>query len=803
MRHLVRSRIGRLVGGAALAAVLGVAPAAHAESRTLNYLTTGNGLGFQIFDATRNKITYFLEHPYVFLKPDGDLKSNGVVRRNLAYDVYFGVKAAAGASGWLNGSGAQTPAYVEESNIVVAPANVAGVTAESYFFAPFDYPANAMVGLLHAPSASDGYALLNFHMGSGTDSPGANGENLRAIGDFAVAELGPGGGAMVYVGLSDGAKFDCASGAGAAAKLGQELSGKRDCAGDDTVVVAQGKLAPDGWLAVGVQFVENAADADAAAAAFKAWAAGKTSQAILDGQKTEWTAWRKPVPSGVSLSDDEKFIWRQGEAVLRMGQVREPWGVNGRTNTGMILASLPPGDWDIGWVRDAQYAIVALARTGHHAEAKAALDFLLNTPKVGKANASFYDQIKGDVAQTDYRISLVRYFGDGQEHADWNPDGWNVELDGWGMVMWSARQYVDATCDTAWLTSPTKLGKSVYDTLIDGVAKPLEANVNELGIVNAESSIWEVHQGLKQEYAYTTMAAVRGFCDMAALAKKAGKDDDAKHYRDLQAKMRTAFFKLFVNENSELCGYRAGLAPEKCHDGAVAEAFNWDILSDFKGTVALKTLDGLGQLRGASGGFFRRSDGNQNNSYDTNEWIMVDLRISDAMRRSGVPERVAAADALLKTIVDRARLNFNLLPELYNNEASKPPIGAYAGSIPMVGYGPGAYMLTLLDRAGMIEPNDCGDGAGVSVTCSADGGPPTVTVNDAGPSGGGGTGEGENGAGAGPGASGAPDTTQVPRVGACLCRLSPQRDLPAGAFLLGIGPAAILVRRIARRVRGR
>src|SRR5207237_8094257 len=43
-----------------------------------------------------------------------------------------------------------------------------------------------------------------------------------------------------------------------------------------------------------------------------------------------------------------------------------------------ILASLPPGAWHTGWVRDAQYAIAALSRSGHGDRAKAALDFLLN-----------------------------------------------------------------------------------------------------------------------------------------------------------------------------------------------------------------------------------------------------------------------------------------------------------------------------------------------------------------------------------------------------------------------------------------
>ena len=63
------------------------------------------------------------------------------------------------------------------------------------------------------------------------------------------------------------------------------------------------------------------------------------------------------------LTPDEIKIWRQSEAVLRMGQIREPTQTN-RRNFGMFLAALPEGEWHIGWVRDGVYAIVAQAMNG-------------------------------------------------------------------------------------------------------------------------------------------------------------------------------------------------------------------------------------------------------------------------------------------------------------------------------------------------------------------------------------------------------------------------------------------------------
>ena len=84
---------------------------------------------------------------------------------------------------------------------------------------------------------------------------------------------------------------------------------------------------------------------------------------------------------------------------------------------------------------------------------------------------------------------------------------------------------------------------------------------------------------------------------------------------------------------------------------------------------------------------------------------MIDLRASDAFRRAG---DTAKADQLLNWVTAQASVNYDLLPELYNTRTSSGAIGAYSGSIPMVGYGAGAYQLTLLDKAGLIEPSDCG-----------------------------------------------------------------------------------------------
>ena len=528
------------------------------------------------------------------------------------------------------------------------------------------------------------------------------------------------------------------------------------------VVNTEKKLGGDGWWAVAMQFVENAGDADAAAKSLRAWAGVRPPEQILDDAKKEFEAWRKPPPPSVKLSADEAKVWRQGETTLRMGQVREPNRMSPlRVNNGMMLASLPPGEWHTGWVRDGTYAITALARSGHVAEAKAALDFVLNARPVGK-----FTQY---VSKADYQVSVVRYFGTGEEEADYSGQpSPNVETDGWGLVLWAARQYVDASGDVGWLSSPTYANLNVYDMLAQRVAGALEKNMEANGIMKADSSIWEVHDANKRNYAYTTLTAARGFCDMATLAQRAGKDADKTKYQQLAAKVVAGFNQVFRDPQGAIPGSLEGLQIGKYTDAAIVEAFNWSIVTDYTGKTATATLDRLNNLLVSSGGY-KRNDDNMS-SYDNNEWILIDLRMASALRRAG---RTNQADALINLVVGNAIPNYNLLPELYNAVQQDGQIGKYTGSIPMVGYGGGAVIMTFLDRGNVFEPFDCGS----SVITDAG-----VVQMDSGVLPGG---NGSDAGGVGPAA---------PYVAACLCSVGHRSALHP----LAVAFAILFVLRLAR-----
>lgn len=154
---------------------------------SVGQLVTGNGFGFQVFDVQHYAVRQFLERPYRYLRPsptnpDGD----GVVRRNLVFDTFFGVQAG-GESAWLAARVPRVVEYVDQTNIIRSEVRLGGVVADSYFFAPFGFPGNALVMVLcvrnddASPLRVRGFSLHNFHLGTATipDAPDADRERVQ------------------------------------------------------------------------------------------------------------------------------------------------------------------------------------------------------------------------------------------------------------------------------------------------------------------------------------------------------------------------------------------------------------------------------------------------------------------------------------------------------------------------------------------------------------------------------------------------------------------------------------------------
>ncbi len=251
--------------------------------------------------------------------------------------------------------------------------------------------------------------------------------------------------------------------------------------------------------------------------AVKQWLGTKTPEQVLDAEKAAWASWHTPLPSGLSALEDP--LYRQQMAILRMGQVREPG-----KGDGQILASLPPGNWNISWVRDMAYAVAALAKSGHASEAKRAIEFQLN------ADSGKYESYVGK----PYQISITRYFGDGVEETDSNENGPNIEFDGFGLFLWELGEYVQASKDETSL-------KAWWPVVSEKVGDVLLALQEQNGLIAKDSSIWEVHwNGQEKHFAYTTLTAATGLCWAASLAEKVGDGARATEYRAAGKKAQAA-----------------------------------------------------------------------------------------------------------------------------------------------------------------------------------------------------------------------------------------------------------------------
>jgi GH15 family glucan-1,4-alpha-glucosidase len=379
--------------------------------------------------------------------------------------------------------------------------------------------------------------------------------------------------------------------------------------------------------------------------------------------------------------------------MLRMGQVREPGAPYGQ-----MLASLATGRWNISWVRDMSYAVVALARTGHLAEAKAAIDFQM------KATVGDYQTYVG----RPYALSVVRYYGNGREESDSNQDGPNVEYDGFGLFLWELDEYVKASNDTTALRGWwPKVSGQVADTLI-GLQEPS-------GQIAADSSIWEVHwNGKQRHFTYTTATAANGLCGAGRLATALSEATSGK-YTAAGVKARDALLGMRAPDGS-LVQSPEGLAARGAFlDASVVEAMNFGLI-DPTGPTARATRNVLTTaLVPPSRRGFMRSD--VPDWYDQQEWVFVDFR---AHRTFSLAGDTTTADPLFAWNVAQGAENFGILSELHERNTAD-----YAGEAPMVGFGAGSYLLALGDRGKPVVPS-CGafaaEAVGVDAGIPSDGG---------------------------------------------------------------------------------
>jgi GH15 family glucan-1,4-alpha-glucosidase len=644
--------------------------------------------------------------------------------QDLLWDLYFGLRVD-GTGIWLDGTPEESVGYRPGTGIVHTVARWGDVVVEADWFAPFQ-PGGEHDVVVVATVRNEGtvghpvelFSLENAQPGG---EGFVDGETVQLVGDAVLETRGASAMLHTPLGVPTGT---------AAAPAGHvyqcdpwnrmPLGLDFDCApavwsGDDVAVGFQwdlGTLAPGASATRGV-VLSWEADGSALAKRLASFVSARSAEEILAAERADWDIWHAKESLPPSLSAEEAALYRQSTAILRMGQVREEG-----PGQGLLLASLPPGNWNISWPRDASYAIAALAMSGHGDEAQRALQAIVD----GEAGT-----YAGLLGIDDYMVSVARYFGDGTEEsdgatcADGSDAGPNVELDGLGLFLWALGTWAEASPGDPWL-------EQALPEILTGVADPLVELIDEdWALLVADSSIWERHWNdcFPNGRKHFTYSSIQGEVGLRVASDLSG---DAR-YADAAAVLAGGLQRSAVDGGPVIsfedgqggaCAALASSPEETCHgcgpwDASVVELVNHAVVPS-DGALARNTVTALVSALGVPGrpGFLRGDDGTGTTNawpwYDDQEWVVIDLRMAEAMARIGRATGDTAwtenADRTFAWVTAVASANYGLVPELLSDgeytaeddadhvALGVDPGGDAQGATPMVGFGAGAWILT-------------------------------------------------------------------------------------------------------------
>ena len=603
-----------------------------------SHLVSGNGFGFAVVAPENGAATKFYPHPHSYTRPDpANPLSEGIETTNFIKMLGWGGKGQPG-----------TAEYVDDTQVI----RMRRADEIGYFFMPFGLDRPALVISLDQGAHNAAWRVeWNRPIDTQKVAGAAGAKLLRFKG---VDEL------LLLVPLGPVRR----------APPDQILAGS------------------SAWALVAL---EKASEAEPAIRELARWRAGLNAPKLVARELAQFEQWRAKPAVGFN-NERERHLWRQSETMLRIAQSREPNRAD-RHGNGLIVAALPDV-YSTPWVRDMAWSTVALIRMGHRAEARAALLAYFNAQPTGKMRA--------EVNGADYQVSVVRYWGDGSEEPFFTQEGsTNIEFDNWGEVLWVLGEYLRKYDDPELLKTATYRGP-LYESARDFIVKPLVANMEKYGdglIVAADTSIWEEKQKDKKHFAFSTAMAIVGLREFAEVAKLAGDEDARRKALDTQAQLEKGFVSAFIRGGKLRGTLEEGVKNDI--DGALIPIINFGVVTDPE--VIRDTVERMELLKVASGGY-RRVRGIHTDPkifeywYEQEEFLFVDLTLAELYRRIG---RKAEADAMLQRIVSKAAADHNNIPEMYVAvpcELFPGKIGDPTGALPMVGYGPGAYILHLIER---------------------------------------------------------------------------------------------------------
>lgn len=772
--------------------------------------------------------------------------------RDLMFDTFFGIRSN-GQQKWLKGQPADldksgyapyAAGKTGGTGIVTMVQHVDSLELTHYIFAPQSMGHAGFVMALRVKntgaSAAGGvsvFSLHNFHLGYKrpkvfaevwNEHVDANGETIEYDSSNGKSYFSERGFAGIIVGraLSPVSHYGTSPAANVfniVQSTSQDLPDIVNASyADDSVSAFQfnlGDIAPGAEQWAGIVFAHHGDPF--AKAQVQGWldtyVGASNAKQLVDQEIGTWNNFQQntvQVPAGGSAGDES--LARQSAVMLHMGQVREnktflrdkrsndgeprytrmgtvlggppavlPAEVEHR-GKGAILASLPPGEWTYAWIRDGAYAVSAMSVLGMNTEARDALKFYLDADS---GRFQFWNELK-DYAMPPYQISLVRYLGFGTEETDFNEYGPNLEFDGFGLFLWALRNYEDLSGDKTLVDGYwPAISNKVADSLV-GLIDPAT------GLIKKDSSIWETHwNGRERSWAYTSITAARGLCDAAVLAARVGDNTRAELYKAKGMAIREAIAAKLTDSSGAIASNAEELQKGSGYwDAAVVEGIAMGLF-DPKGQIAQATIAGLdGNLKTNAGVGWSRNDdykdhGGQDDlspwggQYDSAEWVVTDLRGAVAVDRMG---DTARADKVIAWIREQSLLNYMAVAETYEENT-----GVYKFNAPMLGFGAGAYVLALAQKAGLLLEPACGvyyENTGMG---GAGGGSSSSSGGGASSSSSGGSGTSSSGNASGGVGGGTPGDE-----GGCGCRAVGSDDGYTGVWLtIGLGMYGLRRRR--------
>ncbi|MFX3617453.1 MAG: hypothetical protein ACE3JK_07985 [Sporolactobacillus sp.] len=734
-----------IAGISPLKALAAAAPTYTAHN-SWHALTTSNGLGAAMYSTRGNDINdpnagpdhaLVRFQPHIYSHYDANTTT-----KNYMWDAYFGYAVDGRNAQWLNTADVDSAKYVNGTNIINVDQSDKNKNLQfsGYYFTPFSdsqsgkdgNQSRTLVMLMKVTNTGDKnqdvsvLSMQNMHMGAGDSNTDDEGTAFNKDDNY-LKEYNPTGKSKaiaIYKSLNQTDKDYYQAGTGdnnpwVMGTDGKTFANYSQTKGNDMAAGFENKgssLAPGAskWYGIVIGLDESGDEASLSKDVDTLAQKGMNDpEKLLTQEENDWSDWHstEKVPSG--LSYNEQQIYNQSTAVLRMAQNREQGD-----GYGQILASLIPGEWSIAWARDGNYSLQALIESGHYKEAKEGLQFLFNAKMRQAADGeNFYQENyieNKDTLDTNdptygkgyglglgklsanYLISVCRYFGDGQEDSDINGNGYNVELDGWGLSLWTADQYVKATGDKQFL-------KDNWDKLKDRDANLLvELMDPSTHLIAPDSSIWEEHwtpfdvlgtAPSRQHFAYTDITAYQGLKSAAHLAELAGDHSSATTFSYKADQLQKAILKNLVIDNQDIKTIASSTERKEkgynFNDASTVEAINFGLIAphDYLATGMIDAFnDNLRIKTGSTPGYERDQDGD---TYDSREWGFIDQRIAGALAKMG---RDDESKTLMGWMTSNATHNYDLIPELldYNTQD-------YAGSVPMAGFGSGSYILGMND----------------------------------------------------------------------------------------------------------